>query len=95
MPSPNPLSSTVSPHILSLLSSLHKKSLEQEKALTSSSNDDSHKFTSPAALSALKRRFANDLSSEAYQTAFDALMLDKFIALDEDKYVHMNQSIGI
>ncbi|KAJ5217232.1 hypothetical protein N7468_010240 [Penicillium chermesinum] len=63
-------------HVLTLLSELHKKSLEQE-----------------AVLSQKKRVFSSDFlgdledqhSKATAREEFDKLMLDKFIALDEDK----------
>lgn len=63
------MSSPVSapPHILSLLASLHRISLDQE-----------------ANINTEKKRFlSTDLGQ--YDQQFDKLMLDKFIALDEDK----------
>lgn len=71
-------------HVLSLLSELHKKSLEQE-----------------ALISKKKKVFSSDVlgdledqhSKTNAQEEFDKLMLDKFIALDEDKCQFMYQLI--
>lgn len=52
------------PHVVTLLQSLHAKSLEQEAVLAAGTFN-------PA--------------TQANKTSFDALMLDKFIALEEDK----------
>lgn len=91
MTSSNPLN--LPPHISSLLSRLHAASLEQEAAIHGSSEgkvfssnilkDLQTKFWLPASL-------AHDSSSQSAggkdpKQAFDSLMLDKFIALDEDK----------
>ncbi|KAJ7781965.1 S-adenosyl-L-methionine-dependent methyltransferase [Mycena maculata] len=61
------------PHIHALLTKLHKLSIDQEAELQKSkskNNDGSSRFVS---------------STAAEPTDFDALMRDKFIALDEDK----------
>ncbi|GAQ46295.1 hypothetical protein AtubIFM56815_001525 [Aspergillus tubingensis] len=74
MSSPNPVDAPQ--HVLQLLSELHKKSLEQEALISKNG-----KFISTAVLSKLEGKgpAANP------QAEFDQLMLDKFIALDEDK----------
>lgn len=70
MSSPNPVDAPQ--HVLQLLSELHKKSLEQEATISKNG-----KFISTAVLG--KGPAANP------QAELDQLMLDKFIALDEDK----------
>ncbi|KEY68414.1 hypothetical protein S7711_01190 [Stachybotrys chartarum IBT 7711] len=73
------------PHILQLLSRLHKQSLEQEATLSKSG-----KVFSSQILGDLKERQAtNDPKTE-----FDRLMKDKFIALDEDKCQFVYQLIN-
>ncbi|KAL4803255.1 S-adenosyl-L-methionine-dependent methyltransferase [Aspergillus unguis] len=68
-----------SPHILTLLSDLHKISLEQEAKI----QKDKTKVFSSSVLSGLNNS----------QDEFDKIMLDKFIALDEDKCQFMYQLI--
>ncbi|KAL1977790.1 hypothetical protein VTN31DRAFT_649 [Thermomyces dupontii] len=63
------------PHVLELLSALHRKSQEQEVALSKTG-----KAASPAVLAELREKH-----KDGAQAAFDELMLDKLIALDEDK----------
>jgi predicted O-methyltransferase YrrM len=67
-------------HVLELLSRLHKLSLEQEAAISN---------TETGNVNIAKIR--GDLGS---REAFDKLMLDKFIALDEDKCHFMYQLIN-
>ncbi|KAL2871486.1 O-methyltransferase [Aspergillus lucknowensis] len=94
--SPNPLSAPI--HILSLLKDLHKKSLDQEAQLA---KRDNGKVFSDKIISDLEdqhqeqqQKHPNDSTSHSSTAAeFDALMLDKFIALDEDKCQFMYQLI--
>lgn len=81
-PRPNPVAAP--PHVLELLDQLHKKSLEQEAAMTKSGNVFSANVLKDLEDTAPKR--------EAKQQ-FDALMLDKFIALDQDKCQFVYQLI--
>lgn len=67
----------VPPHILQLLSKLHRQSLEQEAALSKDG-----KVFSSTVIGDIEDRL---LPGENPKSAFDKLMLDKFIALDEDK----------
>lgn len=74
MSAPSPVDAP--PHVLQLLHDLHQKSLEQEAAISKKG-----KVFSSDVLGDLKgQQQANNP-----QDAFDQLMLDKFIALDEDK----------
>ncbi|KAL4907826.1 hypothetical protein BDW74DRAFT_148111 [Aspergillus multicolor] len=73
MSSPNPVDAP--PHILQLLADLHKRSLEQEAAIA---NAREGKIFSSMVIGELGDK--KDPAAE-----FDKLMLDKFIALDEDK----------
>ncbi|KAL4734461.1 S-adenosyl-L-methionine-dependent methyltransferase [Aspergillus similis] len=73
--SPNPVDPP--PHVLQLLSKLHKESLEQEAAIAQSKEG---KIFSASVIKDLGDRSKEDLVAE-----FDKLMLDKFIALDQDK----------
>ncbi|RDW87008.1 O-methyltransferase [Aspergillus mulundensis] len=75
MSAPNPVDAP--PHILQLLSDLHKKSLEQEAAIAQAKEG---KIFSSMVMDELSGDDKNDPAA-----AFDKLMLDKFIALDEDK----------
>lgn len=61
----------ISPTLQSLLSSLHEQSLTQETAIPASQMQE------------VRSKFGTDM--EMGKQALDALMLDKFIALDEDK----------
>lgn len=63
-------------HILQLLSKLHKRSLEQEAAISKSG-----KVFSANVIGDLEDQFPDGNAT----ADFDQLMLDKFIALDEDK----------
>ncbi|KAL4765273.1 O-methyltransferase [Aspergillus foveolatus] len=74
--SPNPVDAP--PHVLQLLSKLHKKSLEQEAAIAQSKEG---KIFSASVIKDL----GDDRPKEDLIAEFDKLMLDKFIALDEDK----------
>lgn len=73
MSSPNPVDAPQ--HVLQLLSELHKKSLKQEALISKNG-----KFISTTLLGKLE-----DKDAAAKQAEFDQVMLDKFIALDEDK----------
>ncbi|KAJ8110990.1 hypothetical protein OPT61_g6306 [Boeremia exigua] len=64
-------------HVLDLLSRLHAASLEQEAAISSNK-----KVFSSAVISDIEDRLAGQGDAK---NEFDKLMLDKFIALDEDK----------
>lgn len=72
-------------HILQLLSELHQKSLEQESKISKEGKVFSH-----TVLGDLKDRNPKDNPA----AAFDQLMLDKFIALDEDKCQYTYQLIN-
>jgi len=80
MPSLNPIEAPE--HVLKLLSELHKTSLDQEATI----NPGRTKFFSTDQLGDLEDR--QPASSNA---DFDKLMIDKFIALDEDKCQFMYQ----
>ena len=85
MASPSPV---IAPeHILQLLSKLHRISLEQEAAI---SNLEKGKVYSSKVLDDLE----DEHGPEGSSNAFDQLMLDKFIALDEDKCQFMYQLIN-
>lgn len=72
-------------HILQLLSELHQKSLDQEADFSNKGNVTSH-----AVLGDLEERApATDFKAE-----FNKLMLDKFVALDEDKCHYVYQLIN-
>ncbi|KAK0385228.1 hypothetical protein NLU13_7705 [Sarocladium strictum] len=81
-PRPNPVAAP--PHVLELLNNLHKKSLEQEAAMTKTGN-------------VFSANVLKDLEDTApkqdAKRQFDALMLDKFIALDQDKCQFVYQLI--
>ena len=72
-------------HILQLLSKLHKMSLEQEAAISKSG-----KVFSATMLGDLEDK----RPGENPKDEFDRLMLDKFIALDEDKCQFVYQLIN-
>lgn len=74
MSSPSPV--TAAPHILQLLSQLHQISLEQEAGISKKG-----KVFSADVLGDLEDKSSNSNPKDD----FDRLMLDKFIALDEDK----------
>ncbi|KAF2011044.1 S-adenosyl-L-methionine-dependent methyltransferase [Aaosphaeria arxii CBS 175.79] len=77
--SPSPLKAPQ--HILSLLSTLHARSLEQESQLSATG-----KVFSSTVLGDLEdKKNSSTTSTTTAKADFDALMLDKFIALDEDK----------
>lgn len=73
-------------HVLDLLSRLHKTSLEQEAAIS-----DKGKVFSSKVIGDLEDKLA-DSKGDA-RSEFDKLMLDKFIALDEDKCQFVYQLI--
>lgn len=83
MSSPSPIQAPE--HILRLLSKLHRISLEQEAAIT-----DTGKVFSSEVLDGLQDKHG----AEGSGNAFDQLMLDKFIALDEDKCQFVYQLIN-
>lgn len=87
MASPNPVDAPS--HILNLLSNLHKVSLDQEAKLS-----ETKKVISTKVLDDLKDASATSAGKEDSKTAFDDLMRDKFIALDEDKCQFMYQLIN-
>lgn len=64
-------------HILELLASLHRKSREQEASMSDQSTACSSQI-----LDELEKEHGSGSNA---RSAFDQLMLDKFIALDEDK----------
>ncbi|KAL1859841.1 hypothetical protein Plec18170_001787 [Paecilomyces lecythidis] len=72
-------------HVLRLLEELHQKSLEQEAAISKKG-----KVFSSDVLGDLEDQHP----SGSKEAEFDRLMLDKFIALDEDKCHLMYQLIG-
>lgn len=82
MSSPSPIND-VPQHIQQLLSELHAKSLEQEAAISKTG-----KVFSSHVIGDLEDQ--HDLRAN---TEFDKLMLDKFIALDEDKCQFLYQLI--
>jgi predicted O-methyltransferase YrrM len=65
-----------SPHILELLSRLHQTSLDQEATISKSGKVLSH---------TVRGDLEDKASGGNVDDQFDKLMLDKFIALDEDK----------
>lgn len=84
MSSPSPIN--VPPHIQQLLSELHAVSLEQESAISKTG-----KVFSSAVLGDLEDQHSGANSTDK---EFDKLMLDKFIALDEDKCHFVYQLIS-
>ena len=82
MASTNPIDAP--PHVLELLSQLHHISLEQETAISKNG-----KVFSTTVIGELKDKY----KSGGVDSHFDELMLDKFIALDEDKCQFMYQLI--
>ena len=85
------MSTTASPirapqHVLDLLSRLHAASLEQEAAIS-----NKKKVFSSEILSDLETKLA---CQDDARNEFDKLMLDKFIALDEDKCHFVYQLIN-
>ncbi|KAG8623744.1 hypothetical protein KVT40_008720 [Elsinoe batatas] len=82
MSTPSPANAP--PHVLELLSELHKKSLEQEASISKTG-----KVFSQTVRDDLKEQ----TSTADVNKTFDHLMLDKFIALDEDKCHFMYQLI--
>ncbi|KAF2811955.1 uncharacterized protein BDZ99DRAFT_414607 [Mytilinidion resinicola] len=83
MPSPSPIEAPE--HVLQLLSQLHKISLEQEAAISKTG-----KVMSSDVLDDLEGKQPD----RAPKSEFDTLMLDKFIALDEDKCHFVYQLIN-
>lgn len=83
MSAPSPIDAP--PHVLELLSRLHKTSLEQEATISKKGK----------VFSADVRGYLEDKAPGGDVNAqFDKLMLDKFIALDEDKCQFMYQLIN-
>ncbi|KAL4794417.1 S-adenosyl-L-methionine-dependent methyltransferase [Aspergillus venezuelensis] len=93
-PSPNPIDAPA--HILSLLDTLHATSLAQEAAIASPTSNGKV-FSSDIARDLNISLPSNPTSTSTTDTtnrnAFDTLMLDKFIALDQDKCQFMYQLI--
>lgn len=83
MSSPSPVK--VPEHVLQILSQLHRTSLEQEAALSNTG-----KVMSSDILDELEDRLPDGNPRDE----FDKLMVDKFIALDEDKCQFMYQLIN-
>lgn len=83
MPAPSPVDAPE--HILQLLAKLHRTSLGQEAAIS-----DKGKVFSSEVLGDLEDKVGGQES----KGAFDQLMLDKFIALDEDKCQFLYQLIN-
>jgi predicted O-methyltransferase YrrM len=83
MSSPSPVQAA--PHILQLLTQLHQISLEQEAGISKTGKV----FSSDVLGDLEDKRSASDP-----RDAFDRLMLDKFIALDEDKCQFVYQLIN-
>ena len=83
MPFPSPVEAPE--HVLQVLSQLHKISLEQEAAISNTG-----KVISSDILGDMEDR----LPDGAPRDEFDKLMVDKFIALDEDKCQFMYQLIN-
>jgi predicted O-methyltransferase YrrM len=82
MSAPTPIDA--SPHILELLSRLHQTSLDQEAKISKSGKVFSH---------TVRGDLEDKTSGGTVDDQFDKLMLDKFIALDEDKCHFMYQLI--
>lgn len=82
-----PVSQTIQApqHILDLLSQLHQESLRQEAAIAGKS-----RVFSADVLGDLEDKFPDDNPGDE----FDKLMLDKFIALDQDKCQFIYQLIN-
>jgi predicted O-methyltransferase YrrM len=83
MPSPSPIEAQE--HVLQLLSKLHQISLEQEARISKTG-----KVMSSDVLGDMEDR----LPTGNPRDEFDKLMLDKFIALDEDKCQFIYQLIN-
>ena len=83
MPSVSPIKAPQ--HILELLSQLHKRSLEQEAAMSK---------TGKVAIPDIQRDLKAKSPHCDLEDAFDELMIDKFIALDEDKCQFVHQLIN-
>lgn len=82
-PTPSPIRAP--PHILALLSKLHKLSLDQERALAQAG----HKWTA-----SVLNDFRDEASPESARAQFDTLMRDKFIALEPEKCQFVYQLIS-
>ncbi|KAL4967413.1 O-methyltransferase [Aspergillus stella-maris] len=93
-PSPNPIDAPA--HILALLDTLHATSLAQEAAIASP-NSNGKVFSSDIVRDLNNNLPSNSTSTSTTDTknrnAFDTLMLDKFIALDQGKCQFMYQLI--
>ncbi|BAE62269.1 unnamed protein product [Aspergillus oryzae RIB40] len=83
MSSPSPVDAP--PHVLQLLSKLHKLSLEQEATIAK---------TGKVFSATVIGDFEDKLPEKDATAEFDKLMLDKFIALDEDKCQFVYQLIN-
>ncbi|KAL4954018.1 S-adenosyl-L-methionine-dependent methyltransferase [Aspergillus filifer] len=90
--SPNPIDAPA--HILALLDTLHATSLAQEAAITSP-NSNGKVFSSDIVCDVNNNlpldRTSTSTPDTTNRNAFDTLMLDKFIALDQDKCQFMYQ----
>ncbi|KAM0721475.1 hypothetical protein Q7P37_002399 [Cladosporium fusiforme] len=82
MSGPSPIDAP--PHVLELLARLHKTSLEQEATISNKGKG----FSSDVRGDLEDKAPGGDVNAQ-----FDKLMLDKFIALDEDKCQFMYQLI--
>ncbi|KAF7556282.1 hypothetical protein G7Z17_g1551 [Cylindrodendrum hubeiense] len=83
MSSPSPVEAPE--HVLQLLSQVHRLSLDQEAAMSNNAG----RFISSETLDDVTK----SVTDVAPKDAFNNLMLDKFIALDEDKCQFMYQLI--
>lgn len=86
MSSPSPVKAPE--HVIEILSQLHKTSLEQEAAISNTG-----KVVSLDVLADLEEK--DRLPDGKARREFDKLMVDKFIALDEDKCQFMYQLINL
>ncbi|KAL4945120.1 hypothetical protein BDV06DRAFT_185654 [Aspergillus oleicola] len=95
-PSPSPIDAPA--HILTLLDTLHATSLAQE-ATIASPNSNGKVFSSDVVrdlnnnLPSTPNTISTPTPGATDRSAFDTLMLDKFIALDQDKCQFMYQLI--
>ncbi|KIW44133.1 uncharacterized protein PV06_05167 [Exophiala oligosperma] len=78
------------PHVLELLSELHQRSIDQEAAIAG----DRKNITSETEDQYEARGTTTGGGGDESRTKFDQLMLDKFIALDQDKCEFMYQLIN-
>ncbi|KAJ9644182.1 hypothetical protein H2204_001533 [Knufia peltigerae] len=78
------------PHVLELLSELHQRSIDQEAAIAG----DRKNITSETEDQYEARGTTTGGAGDESRTKFDQLMLDKFIALDQDKCEFMYQLIN-